>query len=145
MFGSTTKKPWSSKGKNPKRVGHVATSPGQMVSVDQLESSVAVFISQLKVIFTRRSYKAATVFVDHFSRMSYVHLQEILTSADTVEAKEAFEDFPRNMGVMIHHYHAYNGRFADNHFMSAIKKQQQTISFCGVNAHFKNGLAEKII
>jgi hypothetical protein len=35
--------------------------------------------------------------------MSYVHLQEIITYADTVEAKEAFEAFARNMGVRIQH------------------------------------------
>jgi hypothetical protein len=29
--------------------------------------------------------------------------------------------------------------------MNAAKQQQQTISFCGVNAHFQNGIAEKII
>jgi hypothetical protein len=51
-----------------------------------------------------------TIFVYHFSRMSYVHLQETLTSADTVEAKEAFEAFVRNMGVIIQHYHADNGK-----------------------------------
>jgi hypothetical protein len=84
MFGAMTKKPWRSKGKKPKGVGHVATSPGQMVSVDQLDPIAAGFVSQLKGRLARRRYKAATVFVDHFSRMSYVHLQESLTSADTV-------------------------------------------------------------
>jgi hypothetical protein len=68
-----------------------------MVSVDQLQSSAAGFISQLKGRLTRRRYKSATIFVDHFSRMSYVHLLEILTSADTLEAKEVFEAFSRNM------------------------------------------------
>jgi hypothetical protein len=77
--------------------------------------------------------------------MSYVHLQESLTSAYTVEAKEAFEAFARNMGVRIQHYHADNGSFADNGFMNTVKQQQQTISFCGVNAHFQNGIAEKRI
>jgi hypothetical protein len=87
MYGAMTKKLWMSKGKKPKGVGHVATSRGQIVSVDQLESSAAGFISQLKGRLIRRRYKAATVFVDHFSRMSYVYLQESLTSADTVEDK----------------------------------------------------------
>jgi hypothetical protein len=145
LFGNMTKKPWRNKGKSPKVVGHLATAPGQMVSVDQLESSAAGFISQLKGKLTRRRYKAATIFVENFSRMSYVHLQESLTSADTVEAKEAFEAFARNMGVRIQHYHADNGRFADNGFMNAVKQQQQTISFCGVNAHFQNVIAEKRI
>jgi hypothetical protein len=47
--------------------------------------------------------------------------------------------------VRIQHYHTDNGRFADNSFINAVKKQQQTISFCGVNDHFKNGIAEKRI
>jgi hypothetical protein len=62
-----------------------------------------------------------------------------------MEAKEAFEAFARNMGVRIQHYHDDNGRFADNGFVNAVNKQQQTISFCGVNAHFQNGIAEKRI
>jgi hypothetical protein len=49
------------------------------------------------------------------------------------------------MGVIIQHNHADNGRFADNGFMNAVKKQQHIISFCGVNAHFQNGIAEKRI
>jgi hypothetical protein len=79
--------------------------------------------------------------VDNFSRMSYVHLQESLTSADTVEAKEAFEVFARNMGVVIQNYHVDKDKFADNGFMNAMKKQQQPISFCGVNAHFQSWIA----
>jgi hypothetical protein len=99
MFGSMTKKPWRSKGNKPKGVVHLSTSPGKMVSPDQLESIAAGFISQLNGRLTRRRYNAATVFVNHLSRMSYVNLQEILTSADTVEAKEACEALARNMGV----------------------------------------------
>jgi hypothetical protein len=87
LFGTMTKKPWRNKGKSPKGVGHLATAPGKMVSVDQMESSAAGSISQIKGKLTRRRYKAATIFVDNFSRMGYVHLQESLTSADTLEAK----------------------------------------------------------
>jgi hypothetical protein len=36
MFGAMNKKPWRIKGNKPKGVVHLATSPGQMVSVDQL-------------------------------------------------------------------------------------------------------------
>jgi hypothetical protein len=105
--------------------------------VDQLESIADGFISQLKGKLTRRRYKAATIFVDNFSIMSCVHLQEsLLTSSDT---------FSRNMGVRIQHYHADNGRSADNGFMNDVKQKQQTISFCGANAHFKNGITDKRI
>jgi hypothetical protein len=47
--------------------------------------------------------------------------------------------------VTIEHYHADNGCFADNAFMQSIAEYGQTISFCGVNAHFQNGIAEKCI
>ena len=43
------------------------------------------------------------------------------------------------------HYHADNGRFADTLFLRDIDEQRQEISYCGVNAHFQNGVAEKRI
>ena len=49
------------------------------------------------------------------------------------------------MAVCIRHYHADNGRFADNLFIQNIESNGQTISFCGVGAHHQNGRAEKRI
>ena len=145
LFGAMTKKPWRTKGKKGRGLSHVAKAPGQIVSVDQMESSTTGFISQLKGRLTRRRYRAATIFVDQYSKLSYVHLQEGLTSAETVEAKKSFEAFARSMGVQIKHYHADNGRFADNAFIQSVQDSGQTISYCGVNAHFQNGVAEKRI
>ena len=123
----------------------MANKSGQIVSVDQMDSSNLGFIAQLKGKLTRRRYKHATIFVDHYSDLSYVHLQETLSSNETVQAKHAFEAFARKHHVQVLHYHADNGRFADNLFMQDVSKQQQTISFCGVNSHFQNGQAEKRI
>jgi hypothetical protein len=120
-------------------------SPGECVSVDQLESPLPGFIAQLKGRLTRKQYRAATIFVDHYSRLSYIHLQEGLTSKETVDAKHAFEAYARSFGLRIRHYHADNGRFADNAFLKDVTLQGQTISYCGVNAHFQNGIAEKMI
>jgi hypothetical protein len=39
----------------------------------------------------KQRYRAATVFVDQFSGLSYVHLQKTLSGNETVSAKEAFE------------------------------------------------------
>jgi hypothetical protein len=111
-------------------------APGECISVDQLESPLPGFVAQLKGKLTRKRYKAATIFVDHKSRLSYVHLQESLTSKETVEAKHAFEAYARTFGIHIRHYHADNGRFADNAFLKDVAISGQTISFCGVNAHF---------
>jgi hypothetical protein len=49
------------------------------------------------------------------------------------------------MGVKVLHYHADNGRFCKNVFMKDVTEQGQTISFCGVNAHFQSGVTERRI
>ena len=48
-------------------------------------------------------------------------------------------------GIKIFHYHADNGRFADNMFNADCKAQRQSMSYCGLNAHFQNGIVERRI
>ena len=104
LEGAMTKKPW--RVKSNKNLGKLrkAEKPGQIVSVDQLESTTPGFIAQLKGNPTKFRYTGATVFVDHYSDMTYIHLMKRLTSAETVEAKKAFEAYARNRGVQIQHY-----------------------------------------
>ena len=123
----------------------MTTTPGQVVSVDQLESSTPGFVAQLKGLLTTQRYNYATIFVDQYSKLSFVFLQKRITSAETVLAKQSFERFARDHGVKILHYHADNGRFADNGFIQACKDNNQGLTYCGVNAHFQNGVAEKRI
>ena len=113
--------------------------------VDQLESPAPGLIAQLKGIPTTKRYKAATIFVDHFSRLSFVRLQSTLTSEDTLQAKKAFEKYSESNGVQIKHYHADNGRFVDKTFTNDVIANNQGVTYCGVNAHFQNGVAEKHI
>jgi hypothetical protein len=75
IFGNMTKKPWRIKAELSKVKTVVVTGPGDFVSVDQLESITPGCIAQLKGILTKRRYTCATVFVDHFSRLGYVHMQ----------------------------------------------------------------------
>mgnify|MGYP006201056313 CR=1 FL=1 len=56
-----------------------------------------------------------------------------LTSKETIEAKHSFERFAEQHGVRIEHYHC------------DCEMSQQRLTFCGVNAHFQNGIAEKAI
>jgi hypothetical protein len=114
--------------------------------VDQLESKTPGFVGQLKApILTKNRYKVATIFVDHYSRLSFIYLQYSTSGAETIKAKQAFEDFAKSHGVTIRHYHADNGRFIDNLFKNSCEEKGQTQSFCGVNAHWQNGLAERHI
>ena len=85
------------------------------------------------------------MFVDHHSRLKYVHLTTSTSSPQTVYAKESYERHCRHMDVHIQHYHCDNGRFADNAFIEHCEKQGQTITYCGAYAHFQNGIAEKAI
>jgi hypothetical protein len=146
QYGGLTKRAWRTRGKGNQPSGKITiTIAGQCVSVDQLESSTVGFIAQTKGKLTTMRYKFATIFVDHFSNLSFVYLQKRLTSLETVQAKVAFEHYCRLHGVKVLHYHADNGRFADLGFVEHCKKNGQGLTYCGVNAHFQNGRAEKKI
>ena len=91
LFGKATRRPW--RGKTPINKDdacHVITAPGDCVSCDQLISSTPGLIAQLRGIPTKARYNAATVFVDHFSRLSYLHLQRTTRAEETVKAKMIF-------------------------------------------------------
>jgi hypothetical protein len=123
----------------------VATKAGQCVSVDQLVSMQVGFIAQLKGTLTKKHYTAVTVFVDHYSRLKYIHLMTKLTSEKTMDAKRAFEHFAEQHCVRILHYHCNNLRFADNAFKNSCSAKGQQLTFCRADAHFQNGIAEKAI
>ena len=122
QFGKATKKPWRTKGP-PGQASKLVPidKPGDCVSVDQLESPTPGFIGQIKGRLTTDRYSCATVFVDHFSRLSFVHLQRTTSGEETLQAKKAFEAFSRSQGIRIKHYHADNGRFADKLFMTHVE------------------------
>jgi hypothetical protein len=113
--------------------------------VDQLASPTPGLIAQLRGIPTTQRYTAATVYVDHYSRLSFVFPQKSTNAEETIESKAAFERYAAAQGVQIKHYHADNGVFADNKWRQAVADSGQTLSFCGVNAHFQNGVAERRI
>jgi hypothetical protein len=115
MYGNFTRRAWRTK-MNPFTKDNTlkALSPGMCVSVDQLESPLPGFVGLLKGTLTRKRYKVATIFVDHFSDLSLVHLQSTTNIEDTLQAKHDFESYASTFGVSIQHYHANNGPFADN-------------------------------
>jgi hypothetical protein len=138
-----TKVPW--KGQETSSKVFVATKAGQCISVNQNDATQVGFIAQLKGTLTKKCYTAATVFVDHYSRLKYIHLMTKLTSEETMKAKRAFEHFSKQHGIRILHYHCNNGQFADKAFKNSCSAKGQQLTFCGVNTHFQNGIAEKAI
>jgi hypothetical protein len=77
--------------------------------------------------------------------MSFVYLQKSTKGKETLDAKKIFELSVKQLGVTIQAYHADNGRFAEELFIQDANQLGQTMSYCGVNAHFQNGLAERKI
>jgi hypothetical protein len=144
LFGKAKRRPWRSRAQAGK-IGKTATKPGDMVSVDQLISKTPGLIAQGSGKLTKRRHTVATIFVDHASGLDYVDPQESTSAIDTIVAKEAFERFASRHNVKIKHYHCDNGIFASKKFRTAVEDANQTMTFCAVNAHHQNGVAEQRI
>ena len=99
----------------------------------------------MKGKLTKKRYRCATIFVNHFSRLRFIHLQTDDSSEETLAAKRAFKTFAAKHGVRIHNYHCDNGCFYNNAFKQACHDARQQLTLCGVNAHFQNGIAERSI
>jgi GAG-pre-integrase domain len=74
---------------------------GSMVSVDQLQSNIPGFIAQMKGTPTRKCYHIATVYVDHYSNFTYVHLQQPTSSEETLQSKRELERISSSYRVRI--------------------------------------------
>ena len=90
QYSKMTKRPWRVKGDN-KGTAKMVTHPGQIVLVDQPESTSPAFIVQLKGTFTQQRYKYASILVHQYSRYTFIYLQKRIMSQETVMAKHTFE------------------------------------------------------
>ena len=73
-YGKQHRKPWRHKGLRNRKVIKPATSPGQVISVDQMVSRTMGLVPTHRGIPTTKRYVGATVFADHNSDFTYVHL-----------------------------------------------------------------------
>ncbi len=121
--------------------GFIATKLEECILVDQMTSMEVGFYVLLKAKLTKKRYKCATVFVDHYSRLQFVHLQLDDKSNKSLTAKLAFKQYAAEHRVNILHYHCDNGCFHDNAFQQACHESKQWLAFCGVNACSQNGIA----
>ena len=144
LYAKSTRKPWRGK-PSQEFTPKVVTTPGAMVSVDQLVSPTPGLIARMTGKFTTKRYKYATVFVDQASKLGYVYLQKTATVEETLQAKKSFQQYSWDRGVKILAYHADNGIFRANEWQQACQREQQPLTFVGVSAHHTNGLAEKRI
>ncbi len=145
LFGAMTKLPWQGKETKADHEVFVTIKPGECVLVDQMTSTEVGFFAQLKGKLTKKHYKCTTIFVDHYSRLHFVHLQLDDKSDKTLAATLAFEHYAAEHGVKILHCHCDNGCFHNNAFQQACHEARQQLTFYGVNAHFQNGITERAI
>jgi len=98
LFGAMTKIPW--RGKEPKSSHKVftATKPVETASVGQMVSTKVGFFAQLKGKLTKKRYRCCTIFVDHYSRLHFLHNQIDDSFVETVATKHAFEKFATKHG-----------------------------------------------
>ena len=118
LYRKAHRKPWRTHKIDPKI--KPTTVPGAVVSINQLESPVPEFVPIAKGQPTVRKYRGASVFVDHTSDLTYVHMHNHLTTHETIDAKHVFECLAEQHGVRILHYHCDNGRFTDKAFVDDV-------------------------
>ena len=101
-YGKATKSPWRTKGQQRQATKLVLVRTcGDCVSVDQLESPTPGFVGQIKGWLTTKRYHTATVFVDHFSGLTFVYMQFSTIAKETVNLKKAFEALAATHGMII--------------------------------------------
>ena len=135
VFCVSHRRPWRSKGTPGTICKDSETEPGDYVSIDQLVSAQPGLIPQISDYLINMRIWGATVFVDHVSYYTHVVLMRYLTLDEILLAKTSLKRLANDGGVTIKSYRAYNGRFADKLFHSAVQESNQTIIFCGVGGH----------
>ena len=138
--------PWKGRGKKVSSIQKPHHNfPGAQTSSDQMISPYGGMIPQMKGRLTKAKYYTTTVFVDHFTDYTYVHLMRDTTAKSTIEAKHAYESLMMSHGHRVMAYHADNGRYAESAFRKDAKDKAQQLTFCGVGEHSQNGIAERRI
>ena len=147
LFGKHHKRPWRTKGKsNVRRIRKESDDkPGANTSIDHMVSAQPGLIPQVTGTLTLDRFWAACIFVDHFTGYLFVYLQRGTSALETINAKLAYEQHASTFGVDVLGYHGDNGRFAEKDFKSSCQQKNQKLTFCGVGAHFQNGIAERAI
>ena len=119
--------------------------PGDFVSIDQMVTGSPGLIPFTSGHPSRQCYNMVTMWVDHFSRFLFAHCQEDATMQSTLESKISFESYAKKYNITVHHVHRDNGIFTIKAFKENVESSNQTHSFCGVGAHWQNGVIECFI
>ena len=119
--------------------------PGSSVSVDHFESRLKgrTYTSYGKT--TSDQYIGGCIFVDHMSGYIHVGHQLGFSGSETIRVVQEYEKLAFDHGVVVDQYKADNGVFKARKFVAHVRERNQRISYCGVNAHHQNAIAERSI
>ena len=102
LFGKMTKKAWRMRGKSEQGIRKEnEDSPGANTSVDQMEITMPGLILQSTSKLLRAQYNGTTIFIDHHSQFTYLHLMTSLDSEQTMASKESYEQLAQSYGVSV--------------------------------------------
>ena len=101
------------------------------------------FDSSCKATYDK--YIGGCIFVDHISGYVHIEFQLGFSVIETIRAKQNFEKFVFNNGVIPITYLTDSGAFKANKFVQHKRDNNQKIQFCGTIAHHQNGVAERSI
>jgi hypothetical protein len=128
--------------------GHIGKQhlvPGAGVSSDGMEAATPGQVMTTGGLPSNRRYKYCSFWVDHYSQFVYVTMHESKRAEELVKSKLEFEDFASRYNVKIKNIRADNGVYTARLFQELCLKNQQTLTFCAVGAHWQNGIAERFI
>lgn len=128
--------------------GNIASAhktPGQGVSADGMESGTSGRLFTTKGSPTKAHYKYVSFWVDHATSFIYTTFHTTKAATEFVASKREFESWAAQFGVKIQSIRADNGVYTVQPFKEACKQQQQLLTYCGIGAHWQNGIAERFI
>ena len=101
MFAKAIRRKKPPRNQDNKDESYVPQKPGEVISVDQLVSPTPGLIAQMTGFLTGQRYKYATVYVDQYSKRSFVWLQKTASTVETLEGKMAFEQAAKDLNIQI--------------------------------------------
>ena len=75
----------------------------------------------------------------------YTHLQGGQNLIESIKSKAAYEQIAATFGIRVKNFYTDNRIFAEKRLKSDGSNNDETMSYCGVEAHFQNGIAEASI
>jgi hypothetical protein len=129
-------------------IGHISAAhkhPSDGVSSDGMEAGTPGRPFTTKGQPSTMRFKYASFWIDHASSLVYATFHPTKAATELLKSKAKFEEWASRYNVSIKSIRADNGVNAAQAFKDSCTKHRQKLTFCGVGAHWQNGIAERFI